>query len=254
MKNLGQNITEIAIIIALVSIAAIFGLTMLGGNLTSLVGSSKGKVENFDPFAVRDSGGTPAPIIKTDPIGGYDVNEHADGAYTFKVGDQTVTIQPETLESYNTVLQTTGASGLEDLVREMAYVVSQYQAAHPGEQAPLTITFGDSSRTKGTADYTGTASVNATTIMAGDQFVILEYDQTCVGSACNPSLVGKYRIEGTVDTSGNNFNGQVQFNSSNTATTFTDMGDISGSYDGTTFVGNAGAFGGTYNWSLDFNS
>lgn len=244
MKSKGQNITEFAIIIALISIASIFVLTLLGGNISLIYQGSNDKVENFDPFNVRPSGGstsptysvteptTDAPVVNTTNVSGYDVQEHADGSYSFDVGGQTVNITKNVLDNYNTVLQTTGASGLEELITELAYLHTVY-AEEIAAGTEVTVKFGDSEREAGSGEsevsFEGSASVNSTTISVGNHIVIITNDQN--GNTSSP-LYGKYRIEGTLDDTNSfiNSGALISFTSDPTSMSYIDLGTFNGQY------------------------
>src|SRR3989339_340762 len=120
----GQNLVEFLIILVVVSIAGIFGLTMLGGNVFAMFSDSAEKQKNFDPFNVKNEvanasspteGGTEgdpsSEIVGIEDIDGYSVDRHADGSLSLTVGTQTVNISAEALELNDAVFTTTGASG-----------------------------------------------------------------------------------------------------------------------------------------------
>lgn len=231
MKSKGQNFTELVIILALISIGGIFIFSVLGGNLTSIIGKSTDQINGFDPFGVKASGGTPSQVTGTQTIEGYQVNQHEDGSVSFKVDGQNVVISNELLNLHNTVLQTTGASSLSDLITEVGYMIKTHQIGDPPADVNVEITFGTSTRERNDAEYTGSAQANMTTIKIGNDVVILANDQTCDGSKCSDDKSGKFRIEGTIV--GNNFTttSNVQYFDS-TVNDYVDSGDtFSGTYD-----------------------
>jgi Flp pilus assembly pilin Flp len=229
-KHRGQTVTELVIILALISVAGIAALFLLGGNINEMFTRAYDNFKDFDPLNAKATVATvpdsdddvtpfdpplpdlpPADSVNTLEIEGIEVTQYADGSYSFPVGAQNITISPEQLSKMNTVLETTGSAGLSDLVKEMAYLVDKVKDDYGGADVPIDIQFGTSARICQTASddpgyegiaFPGTAEVNSVTIAAGNQLILLTNDQA--QGAENPlsGTLGKYRIEGYIDNSG----------------------------------------------------
>ena len=112
-----QNMIEFFIILGVVAAGAILVLTVLGGNIHGLFGTSHSKVQKFEPFGAAmgnptsgidpDYWNPPVPDSQGD-VDGIPVNFNADGSASFEINHQTVTIPASAMADLNTVF---GASG-----------------------------------------------------------------------------------------------------------------------------------------------
>lgn len=216
MRDQGQNLIEFLLILSLVVIGGILAFTLLGGNVDTLFS----KINNVDPFntnsqtnqqeETNNSIPPPNPVVSTETIAGYPVDIHEDGSASFKVGTQPVSIPKSALDLQNTVFQTTGSSGMTDLVKEVAYMIQSNSSTYPEGNVPVTISYGTGYRSwvEGSSTYTGVAEVNTTFIKVGSDMVIIQQDQKCTGTC---SYTGRYRIEGHIAID-NTFDGTVTSN------------------------------------------
>lgn len=120
MKNRGQNLMEFGIIIAVIAIASILVLTVLGSNINSLFSSSKESVDQFQPFGKGTASTIPGsnnPIL----IEGDKISYDENGNLTIKLDDLEISNIPG---DFYQVLQTAGSSGgtkvLADVISELA--------------------------------------------------------------------------------------------------------------------------------------
>jgi Flp pilus assembly pilin Flp len=274
-KGSGQNLIEVLIILGLVSVAAIFALTIFGGEINTMFSKSHDNVKGFDPFNTKGTvAAAPAPTPPAVPAtpaspasvvtyGSYDVNLYPDGSASFVVEGQDVMLPAALVNLQDTVFETTGAASLQKLVPEIAYMVESNKAAYPSSNVPINIMYGDGQRIDAgySSTYEGTAVANAVVIQVGNDIVILQNDQNCTTSSYNGcSYEGQYKIEGTLGP-GNYFSGYV----STDGVPYSPHGNISGTIDqsgGGFEINNANfqlessaAYGTTtYYWDLDFNT
>lgn len=271
-RTKGQNLVEFLIILVVVSIAGIFGLTMLGGNVFAMFSDSAEKQKNFDPFNVKNEVANASPstggeyegshsseIVGTEDVDGYSVDRHADGSISLTVGSQTVNVSADALYLNDAVFTTTGASG-GTLIGTIAYLIEQNAEEYP-EGVPLELFFGTGERTwnEGDATYTSNAMANSVTVRVGNQIVVFQNDQEKLGAA---GVAGVFRLEGQVSP-GNVFSGNL---TGNIDTGYWGNGSFSADY-----VGSLSATGGmvmdgdldnctvdgtpydwTYDWNFDF--
>jgi len=195
------------LIVALVAIAGIFALSMLGGNINEMFTKSVDKQASFDPFNVKgevaSSETETVTVVSSEVIDGYPVDKNSDGSITLTVGSQAVNITAELLDLNDTVFETTGSSG-DTLISTIAYMIEQNEAEYP-DGVPIEISFGEGIRYDNTfppVSYEGNATANTVAVTAGDNVVLYQKDQTCSGDC---SFIGVYRIEGTIG-AGNSFN------------------------------------------------
>jgi hypothetical protein len=202
MKSYGQNLMELLIILGLVSIVSVAALTLLGSNIGQMIGKSEKSVENFDPFDSGYKSGeteaeevsllSPDPLVVTPPldpgtpvgsqtVGSYDVTIYDDGSAAFKVGSQDVYLPKDILDLQEVVMTTTGSSGFEDIVSDIAYLIEEHQAEYPGGDVPVQITYGMGKRTFFEEILSGEASVNTISMSVGDHVILVQQDQGCSG-------------------------------------------------------------------------
>lgn len=274
MQNKGQNLVEFLIILALIGLAGIMVLTVLGGNISAMLGFSKKQVAEFQPFD-RGTAGTataptdpktlPADIIDSKTVGAYQVDYLADGSASVEVNGQRVTIPASVLDLQNTVLETSGSAGADMLMEQVAYMIDEYKKANPSSDAPLEITFGTGSRKQFEEFYDGTASVNTAVLTVDNHVIIIQKDQGCTegaGGVCDSPEIdlrsGTYIIEG--DIVGNQFVSSKITNqgSTNTINSFEgtiENGVLKGVYDLKTASNDPGCpdCTGIETWDIDFS-
>jgi Flp pilus assembly pilin Flp len=266
-KKDGQEAVEFTLLAVLIFMAGVFVVSLLGNKLASFfkTDSSVAKTANAttevlsaaNPVKYSEGFTTTMPVA-TVKLGGYDVTENADGSVSFNVNGQDVTLSKDMLDLQNTVLQTTGTSGAETLVKEVAYMINKYQSAYSGSSVPVQISYGTGKRASGSTSYSGEAVVNTTSIKVGNNLVVLQYDQTCTGQC---TFDGLYRMEGQIS-SNNTFSAKVTstnidynpYGTYSSKVSVSDTGAIdftngkylqSDSYNGTN--------GMSYNWNLNFD-
>lgn len=211
MRAKGQNIVEFVIILALCALACIACLTLLGGNVCSMLANSTTKIHGYKPF------GDPKPQSSSQPqvtpvsqqkVSGYDVTINSDDSATFRINNQLVNLPKSSIDLANTVFTTTGSSGMEFLVKEIADFIQKHQAEYPGQPVPVQLIYGQGERetsASGGVLYSGNTMANSVVIQAGNSLKIIQNDQDCEG-ACD--YAGTYSIEGTIGTN-NTFTGNV---------------------------------------------
>lgn len=283
----GQNIIEFIILLGLVATCSIAGWSLMGDQVVSMLSSSNESVDNYQPFGVdvnrevaytgKDSATDPVADPGAEPsvdlgspqntldVNGIEVTYYDSNAASFSVNGQDVVLSSDMVALQNTMMQTSGSSGLTDLVKEIQYMIETHELEYPPGNVPVEVTYGSGNRmcTDPTwSDYLGTAAVNMTQVTVGDHVVILNHDQTCDNTTGGPSMcnyMGDYRIEGNI--SGSSFTGDVT--SKNTP-----YSDVRGDYTATvdssgglqlkdslfTQTYGLGTETATYNWNIDFTS
>lgn len=274
MNNRGQNLIEFLLILSLVVVGSIFAFSALGGNLDTMFS----KVNNFDPFNAnaQNQGSSPnnnqapsnstpytSPVAYTETISGYPVDMHADGSASFIVGEKSVTLPKNALDLQNAVFQTTGSSGMTDLVKDIAYLVQSKAADYPDGDVPVTLAYGTGKRSwnEGNAIYEGNAVANTITLRVGDSIMIYQYDQT--GSGLN-NFAGTFKIEGTVTpgnqiigTSAAKLNSPLFTNANFTADFKANLSGpsafvVNGILNNCKLEGSSVPY--TYNWNMDYSN
>ncbi|MEW5820878.1 MAG: hypothetical protein AB1782_11865 [Cyanobacteriota bacterium] len=157
-------------------------------------------------------------ILSTSNIAGYDVAMNADGSATLIVGSQQLNLSKELIELQDIVMETSGSEGIQDLVKEAAYLVEKYASQYPEGSVPIEISFGTGSRNSVDAAFVGKAEVNTVAVKVGSNLVIIQKDQKCsyssnwnpTGPCCttHENASGVYRLEGSIDEN-NIFNAKV---------------------------------------------
>lgn len=265
-KNIkGQEAVEFILITTLVFLGTLVVIFVFGDKIanffnqdSAVTKNSKGSTPLIAPGSQPKYMDDFETKVAPDAFDSYNSVINADGSVSFKVGEQNITLPKDVIDLHNVVLQTTGSSGVNDLIQEVAMLVQAHASEFPPGAVPVEISFGIGSREKATANYTGLATVaaNITNIQVGNSLVIIQKDQTCTGASCKKDNIGKYRIAGTVDSS-NVFTGSVGFTSDSMSTSYTNKGSYTGtiSTDANSKPFVDGSYGtGNGSWEFSFNS
>jgi len=206
-KSLGQEAVEFVILASLIFIASL-----------AIIFAFKDKIASFfnNNGSITSSSSSKSAIISADKepiykltsnapvkISGYEVIINDDGSASFTVNDQKVNIPAEAVSLQNEVMQTTGSSGLEYLVKEVANMITKHASEYPNGAVPVNITYGKTTNTatNNNTVYTGTAAANVTQIKVNNDFVMIQKNQNCKSSLANSCLLDMnnvYRMEGTI--------------------------------------------------------
>lgn len=126
-KISGQNIIEFIIIVAVVVLASIMALTLLGGNINEMFGKTSNTVSEFQPFGKDASSKTSIELSDLKPgetatlPSGTKLSQNEDG--TFNLDIDGILMENIPTDFYE-VLQATGGAGgtrlLADLITQMA--------------------------------------------------------------------------------------------------------------------------------------
>lgn len=230
MKKIkGNALSQYGVIILLIGLALVPVFAYTGYSI----------VNSFQGFSntLKDSSNSDYnPVASLVPlINSVDflVTNNPDNSVTVSIGNKKTTISENDIKLAE---ETMGVNGKEELVKEIEYLMSQYQAQNPNSEMPeLDIRYGTGDRSKNmetyiashhathaktkdlendygqygnlrdtsTSTYSGDATaLNTTTIKMGDTYVIKQTDKKCNGQKCNSKEIGNYRIEGKLDSSG----------------------------------------------------
>lgn len=234
----GQEATEFVLISILVFFSALLVVFLFGNKISKFFTeqSSASKVSKNSSIAInpnnqqkynteienyngstKTTAGTTSVLPEN--ITMPDITENADGSLSFTAGEQNVTLPSQIKDLSNVVFETTGSSGAQDLIKEVALMIDRYKSEFPDGDVPVEISFGKGTRALGYnyETYQGTAEANSISIQAGNHIVIIQNDQTCIDNqatrqytnTCSKS--GKYRIEGDIQEFKNAYNGDVYY-------------------------------------------
>lgn len=288
----GQEAIEFILIAVLVFFAALFVMITLGNNLAaffktdSSVAKSANKDVNlisltdpvkytpdFETHAENDPLQTSSPALSDISYDNIDISNYntiinSDGSITVDIDGQAITLPKEVIALQDTALQTTGSSGANSLIKEIAYMIETYKSEYPAG-VPVELAFGVGDRRSNDAVFNGTAEVNTVAIKVGDKVVIIQKDQKCSwassgvpqGGCCatHENATGTYRIEGNVAADGT-FTGDVTSESSSSVT-----GKYSGKlntsngfvFEDTSFkadpIANYGSYSTNFTWDIKFD-
>jgi hypothetical protein len=267
--NKGQESVEFIVIGVLILLTAYMVFLMLGKNLSEFFSTQS---------AASKVSLSHAPVVKTNAlpkympdyqeklepenisIGEYDAIMNPDRTLQVNIAGQDITLPSEVLALQSNVMQTTGASGLEILLSQMATLIQNLKPEYPDSAVPLELSYGDGTRIVSAKDaektvYSNESGVNAIAIRAGNKITIIQKDQTCTGECF---YVGTYIIEGEIDNN-NNYVGQVVSSDNKTKPTGTYYAKVDTSngmvfYDA--YYQEIGANGVTtdYEWNLVFDN
>jgi hypothetical protein len=194
MKNKGQNVFELVILIALVSLGAVVILSMLGFNITSMFGNSNEEVKKYKPFDFAAQSNFPSAGSTMD-VSNVTVEFQEDGSASFNVDGRDVTLSSDVLNNLNEVFETSGAEGINTyLMDALKSIIANSDPA----DGPIDIAFGEGYRTdKNDFNYWqgDSSTYNLVTIKTGDQVIVIQNDKQT--SDPNGDL-GVYRIDGTI--------------------------------------------------------
>ena len=208
--NKGQEAVEFVLIAVLVFFGALFVILLFGNKIASFF-ETESSVTKTAASAVSAISAADNMKFKPDYVTesgtqsvegqGYSYILNPDGSASINVDGSTVNISTDILELSNTVLETSGAGGTQDLIKEIAYVIQQAKTLDPNTTGNVEIMFGSGTRSTqdGTSSYTGAAEINTNVIKSGSSVAVIQKDQSCTGD-CTYS--GQYTIEGTVNDNG----------------------------------------------------
>jgi len=254
-KSLGQEAVEFVILASLIFIASLAIIFVFKDKIASFF-NNNGSITSSSSSKSAIISADKGPIYKLTSnapvkISGYEVLINDDGSASFDVNDQKVTIPTEAVNLQNEVMQTTGSSGLEYLVKEVANMITKHASEYPNGSVPVNISYGkttkEGSSSTGSSSYTGTAAVNVTQIKVGNNFVMIQKDQGCKTTqefyGCYLGTNSIYRMEGTLsNNSFSNISSKIYTNNSL---------NYSGVYSGSVYNNNV--FKGKLNTTYDFN-
>lgn len=229
MKNrdvLGQEVVEFALISVLVLLSSLLVLIIFGNKISyffSDISSAKKAADlpskSIDPnnttllvnnnFSVL----TTATTNNVLPSNNLNITNNPDGSTSFTVAGKNYSLNSTVISNIDQVMQTSAGSGKTELIKEIAALIAKYQQAYPNQPVPdVKLDFGTSSISENNGtNYNGTA-MNTTTIKVGELFVVIQKDNS--GGTCvivNPSSCIQRKIEGTVPSGGNTFNGSISY-------------------------------------------
>lgn len=282
----GQEALEFVLLSILVFFSALFAVVVFGNKMASFfqndsavakTASNKAAVilannpvkyaPDYETKATNTSNSyTPKDIDLTK----YNITDNPDGSVSFVVNNQLINIPQSALDLTNKAMQTTGASGKEDLIREMAYMIEKMAAEYPNGDVPIEIMYGTGDRRSVDAAFNGIAEVNTYAIKSGNNVVIIQKDQNCSYAvesvpqgACCPThnkATGVYRLEGTL--TGNQFVANVTSETpsgvtgSYSATLDQSAGGLS--FSNSTFkadpISDYGTYSTNFRWDINFDN
>ena len=133
-KLSGQNITELALIIALIAIVCVLVFMNLGKNITEMLASSDTKVENYKPFGVRYDKEGGFRVYFGGDLGGTassPKSECSGKSCIIDYGDFILTGIPS---NFGELVETSGTSaGTDSLIDIMASIGNQIVDADTGD-------------------------------------------------------------------------------------------------------------------------
>lgn len=124
MKNKGQNLVEIIIIIALVSLVSVFAFSLLGGNINDILSVSNTKFKEFNPFGTNtadDTETSPSPTaIPSAPTGPASIDnpirDCTDSMCSIDYGSIVMTGIPEDFSEF---IETAGPAAGSDTINSI---------------------------------------------------------------------------------------------------------------------------------------
>lgn len=204
MKNKGQNLIEFIIIIALVIIGSIFALTMLGGNVTEILGKTNNAMFEYKPFGEPSNNSTTKPTTKITPsiaasknIDGIDINFLTDGTASFNIKGQDITLSSDILSNINTTFEAVGTEGINtEIIKVFETLIEEHSEEFAPNDVPLTIAFGKGKRETdvpasasmvSTQFFEANSDHNVVAMSVGSHHIIIQQDQYCNSAmlSCN---------------------------------------------------------------------
>ena len=217
-KNNGQEAIEFVLISVLVFFGALFAILIFGDKIAAFFHSDSAAANTKTAQSIDASAESKyEPDYATEldsskiKVGDIIVLQASDGTASFEVEGQTVTLTPDIIGLADTVLQTSGAGGLETLVAEISQMIVKNKALYPDSQVPVDVSFGTGERESVTfsnefGNFSFSEKANTIAIQTGKSLTIIQKDQACIGDYCE--LAGEYRIEGDISDDGT-FTGKV---------------------------------------------
>lgn len=235
----GQNLLEMGIIIALVSIVAIIGLSLLGGNIFSMFSQSKDHYSNFEPFGVETSSNPvetttidPKTVSMTSPlsnttIAGVDVKFNEDGSASFNIDGVDISLSSASVRNFDKMflVEASGSSGAGltiEVMQAIQRIVENNKEALENGTADLEISFGQSKRkipldidegeyVEATGIATANFDVNMVQLKVGNSLTLISNDQVIGGKKADKEKSKDAKensiviVEGTIN--GESYNG-----------------------------------------------
>jgi Flp pilus assembly pilin Flp len=201
MQSKGQNITEIAIILALIAILAVSILTLLGDNIKTIFSKSNTRVESYKPFEFGPPNTNPSTNNPEDTgltTEGKPVL-NSDNSVNFTVEGQDFTIPASTMAQLNEVFDTAGSAGVnEEILAAMKRLIQAHKDEFAPDKVEIDMIFGQGER--GTTDMSvfGDASLNLAVLAVGDHMILIQKDKlaTSAGFEIEDSAKAIHTIEG----------------------------------------------------------
>ena len=125
MKNKGQNLTEISIILGLVVLVGIISLTFLGDSVSDLLSNSVHKSKNYKPFdwgSTTSSSSSSTSTTSTTASPSNPIKNCIDNSCSIDFGSVQLTGLPE---DFNYFIETSGASGGTDMLSDLLSQIAQ---------------------------------------------------------------------------------------------------------------------------------
>ncbi|MEW5820079.1 MAG: hypothetical protein AB1782_07785 [Cyanobacteriota bacterium] len=194
MKNIGQKILKLLVLIVLISVGALIILSALGFNIPNMFNFINKEVSICKRFANGVKSIFPL-AGSTIMISGTKVSFTQDGSASLYIGGRNVVLSSEVLNNLNEVFETSGADGINQyLIDALKSIISSTDPADDTIQ----IAFGEGYRTdKNDFHYWqgDTSTYNLITIKAGDQIIIIQNDKQ---TSAPDGEAGVYRIDGII--------------------------------------------------------
>jgi Flp pilus assembly pilin Flp len=219
MKEKGQNLVEFGVIFALVVIAGILSLTLLGDNVRSMFGLSTEEYKNFKPFgdvasSPSDPGSLPGEtpggedpyVIPTDPVipGSGEITQNPDGSVNLTIGGQDIMLSSSQIDKLNTVFDTTGSNGMTDtVIAAIEKLIAAHKDEYPGQDVPIEMVFGKGDRYESedplSKNYGGDATgIHSIALSVGNHVIVIQKDKTSdQGSIIDNNYIHTLEITGT---------------------------------------------------------
>lgn len=219
----GQEAIEFILITSLVFFGALFTVFIFGNKIAALFGDKSSviatsnlgssiitsdKAIKYPPDYIKEVDEEPLIAASKEQIGSHEVYMADNGSAYFSIGKQSVTLSSDIVNLQNTMMQTSGSSGLETIVDEIAYMIETHKDEFNGD-VPVEISYGVGNRWSDDAHFKGTAEVNTVSVKVGNHVVVLQNDQTCKyaeggvakGACCttHENATGLYRLEGNIN-------------------------------------------------------
>lgn len=288
-KLKGQSLVEFLIIVALISVAGIVALTLLGDSINTMYSKTTTAYSSIPLFNINKAAApepAPAPalstpettivsnnptVVSSKDIGGYNVDFYSDGAVSFTINDRFVYLPKSAVDLSNEVFESLGSDGLENLIPDIANMVKKEQTANPNSDAPVNIFFGKGERISNdlfkSVTVKGDGLVNLYSISIGNNIFIKESETQATiplilseGGALGITTINGSLINGALnaDVAGSGMEGATAFEGKVTGTNVSLDGKLTLNYtqDWFTYYGFPSIPGlyDEFNWTIDLSN